>query len=173
MGVKITRHSGITSMLIAVMLATVLAALAFAAVPKEAQAAAPDNATTRAAIIKEARTYLGVPYVRGYPTPCSRSGVDCECLNRLVYAKFGVKLPITETGQAKVGVARSLSTIKPGDLMFWDENFNGVIDHTGMYYGKSSTGQHRVIHASTFTGNVTITEIRYLKGYKGARDILP
>lgn len=170
---KIERRGGRTRGLLAALLAVVLAALAFSAVAGEAGAAAPDNATTRAAIIAEARTYLNVPYVSGNPTPCSRSGVDCECLNRLVYAKFGVNLPKTEPEQAKVGVARSLSYIKPGDLMFWDENGNGVIDHTGMYYGKSSTGQHRVIHASNYWHKVVITEIQYLHGYKGARDVLP
>jgi hypothetical protein len=41
-----------------------------------------------------------------------------------------------------------------------------------MYYGKDSAGNRLVIHASTYTKDVTITQLKYLKGFSGARDVL-
>ena len=156
-----------------VAMAALIAVLAIAAGTAQQAQAAADTAANRDAVVQGARSYIGVKYVNGYPTPCSRTyGIDCECLNRLSYAKIGVSLPSTPEAQYKLGAYRSLAYLKKGDLVFWDEDYNGVVDHTGIYSGRDASGDHMVVHASTYFGKVVESQMKYIKNFKGGRDIL-
>jgi cell wall-associated NlpC family hydrolase len=54
-----------------------------------------------------------------------------------------------------------------GDLLFWSEDGSGNITHVGIAMGDGTT-----IHASSYAGEVTITDIGYISGYVGARRLL-
>jgi len=53
-------------------------------------------------------------------------------------------------------------------LVFFDEDGGGgPPTHVGIYMGNG-----RIVHASSFTGDVTETDIKYLKGFIGGRRLL-
>lgn len=90
---------------------------------------------TAAAIIANAKQYLGVPYVWGGTTP---AGFDCSGLVQYVFAANGISLPRTTYEQQAVVTPVSLDALQPGDLVFWGASAY----HVGIYIGD---GQY--IHA--------------------------
>jgi cell wall-associated NlpC family hydrolase len=85
---------------------------------------------TGAAVVADARKYLGIPYVWGGTNP--QVGLDCSGLTQRVYADLGVKLPRTAHEQARVGKAvPSLKLAKPGDLLA----FHNPATHIAIYIG--------------------------------------
>ncbi len=116
-------------------------------------------------VVRKAKNYLGVNYKWGACDPMRV--MSCTCLTKKTYAKFRVKLPITERGQWKAEPSRKVarSNLKPGDEVFFKENGGSSgIDHVGIY-----SGNGRLIHASNWCGDVCIGEMRYLDGYFGAK----
>ncbi|HKT00901.1 MAG TPA: transglycosylase SLT domain-containing protein [Rugosimonospora sp.] len=98
---------------------------------------------TGAAVVADARKYLGIPYVFGGTNPAT--GLDCSGLTQLVYRDLGIKLPRTAAEQAKVGQAvPSLAQAQPGDLLA----FNSPVTHIAIYIGNGMmiaaphTGDH-------------------------------
>ena len=57
--------------------------------------------------------------------------------------------------------------------MFFSEDHSGHITHTGIYAGKVESGQHMIIHASTYWHRVVENPMRYIEGCVGGRDVLP
>ena len=53
-----------------------------------------------------------------------------------------------------------------GDLVFFDEHGDGI-SHVGIY-----SGNGKLIHASSYFGKVTESEMKYIKGYVGATRLL-
>jgi cell wall-associated NlpC family hydrolase len=80
------------------------------------------------AVVAEAQTWLGTPYVYG---GASRSGVDCSGLTMAVFQQFGVQLPRTAAEQFGAGVPSSGAA---GDLVFGDFT-GGGIGHVGIAVG--------------------------------------
>ncbi len=106
----------------------------------------------RAALLRTARSYLGVPYVWGGTDP--RIGVDCSGLIQLVYGQHGVALPRVSADQARAGLpVASLAQAQPGDLVA----FGDPVDHIGIYLG-----QGLMLHAPNPGAVVTITPIKGL-----------
>ena len=59
------------------------------------------------------------------------------------------------------------ANLRPGDLVFFDENRNGRLqpwDHVGIY-----SGHRNLIHASSFFGRVVESKMKYIHGYWGAK----
>ena len=54
-----------------------------------------------------------------------------------------------------------------GDLVFFSEDHSGTPTHVGI-----ADGNGNVIHASDYYMDVTVTPIKYLTGYMGARRFL-
>ncbi|RWZ64514.1 NlpC/P60 family protein [Labedella populi] len=77
------------------------------------------------AVFQAALQYRGTPYVFGGSTP---SGFDCSGFVMYVYAKFGISLPHSVSGQAAVGTRIPLSEARPGDLVM-------MSGHDGFYAG--------------------------------------
>lgn len=174
----VTRHAGIPfawKIAFAGIALAILLLVAAGQTPRaEATTTARDTKANREQILKSARSFIGVKYVSGEPEPCSReSGVDCECLNRLVYRRFGINLPSTPEDQFHTGQRRSLERLRPGDLVFFSEDHSGNITHTGIYAGKDESGERMIIHASTYWHEVVEKPMSYVEGYAGGRDVLP
>lgn len=110
---------------------------------------APRQATG-AKIVREAETFLGVPYVWD---GLSRLGVDCSGLVKLVFQRFGVNLPHLAAGQAKYGVRVSRKNLKPGDLLFFGAQKNP--HHVAIYAGNG-----QMIEAPEQGVPVRITPVR-------------
>lgn len=109
------------------------------------------NGELGSAIVKTARHYIGIRYRYGGSTP---SGFDCSGLTQYVYRQYGISLPRSSAGQARLGGYVSRSELKPGDLVI----FPG---HVGIYAGGDS-----FIHAPRTGKRV---EVSSLSGYWGAR----
>ena len=117
------------------------------------QTEAEAQTATDAAVVAEAQSYIGAPYVAG--------GLDCSGFTSAVYASYGVSLPDDPAAQYSYGAP---SGAKAGDLVFFNEAGYGI-SHVGI-----ATGYGTIIHASTYYGAVVETPIEYIPGYVGAVD---
>lgn len=83
-----------------------------------------------AAVVDDARKYLGIPYLWGGTDPAR--GLDCSGLVQRVYGDLGYDLPRVAADQARVGTAvPSLDQAQPGDLLA----FGSPVHHIGIYIG--------------------------------------
>ena len=121
-------------------------------------------------VVRKARWHLGTRYVRSPPHPCKAyRKEDCSCHTKVVYRKFGRSLPDNPPDQWKRGTRVKKANLRPGDLVFFDENKNGKLqpwDHVGIY-----SGHGNLIHASGYFGEVVESKMRFIKGYWGAKRI--
>lgn len=125
---------------------------------EEPKAQNPQEALTQGlsqvqqSVLREAFTYLGVPYVWAGNT---RSGLDCSAFVKNVFATVGVTLPRHSGDQITVGRAVQGPDLQPGDRLYFDMKRVGRISHTGIYIGNglfihASSGQHKVAVDSIF-----------------------
>lgn len=129
--------------------ATFAQALAAAGTPATVPglSTAPGTATG-AAVVEDAKKYLGVPYVWGGTDP--KTGLDCSGLVQRVYKDLGIDLPRVAVDQGNAGTTvPNLAAAKPGDLLVMR---NGA--HIGIYMGNN-----QYIHAPQPGENVTIADI--------------
>ena len=118
-------------------------------------------------VLAVAQEHMGTPYVFSPPGPCTAfEAEDCSCFTMLVFGEFGISLPDSPGGQMGYGTPVS-GAPAAGDLLFWSEDGSGTITHVGIAMGDGTT-----IHASNYTGNVTITGIDAVPGYVGAERLL-
>ncbi len=91
-------------------------------------------------------------------------------LARSMRRAISSRLPDNPPDQCKRGTRiKKKSNLKPGDLVFLDENRNGRLqpwDHVGIYSGNGN-----LIHAPGYFGEVVESEMKKIKGYWGARRI--
>ncbi|MFJ5964368.1 C40 family peptidase [Bacillus sp. NPDC093026] len=101
-------------------------------------------------LVKDAMTYLGVPYVFGAADP--KVGFDCSGFLQYLFEKsLGIYLPRSAEQQWLVGEKVTLDQIQPGDFVFFSNTYKTGISHIGMYIGGD-----RFIHASR-SESVTIS----------------
>lgn len=110
-------------------------------------------------IMDEAKKYIGTPYVYGGSTP---TGFDCSGYVQYVYGKVGLTIPRT-TATQWAGLT-SISTPRPGDLVFFNTSGAGV-SHVGIYLGNN-----QFIHAGSTGVIIADMSNSYWKPkYLGAR----
>jgi cell wall-associated NlpC family hydrolase/peptidoglycan hydrolase CwlO-like protein len=117
-------------------------------------------------VLGEAKGWLGVPYDYSHSAGQTRKAVDCSAFTAAVYKRFGLALPDSPAGQMGMGTPVS-GTPKAGDLVFWSEDGSGVPTHVGIANGDGTT-----THSSSFTGEVSVTPMKYITGYLGARRLI-
>jgi peptidoglycan endopeptidase LytE len=131
--------------------------------PKPAPAPAPKP---KSSVVETAKQYLGYRYVSGGNSPSS--GFDCSGFVQYVYKQHGISLPRTASGQA--GVGTKVTSLVPGDLVFFTRNVEGGgIGHVGIYIGNNT-----FIHARNQKYGVTTNSMDfswYKDRYAGARRI--
>ena len=111
---------------------------------------------TGADIVRETRTWLGVPYKYG---GADRNGVDCSGLTMRVYEKFGISIPRTTSTQW--GAGKQVSSPAPGDLVFFGSGPNNI-SSVGIY-----TGPDEAIKATVPGENVRYVSISGVKNAVG------
>jgi len=121
--------------------------------PAETQTAAPTNGAVADKVLAEGAKYLGAKYVYGAST--SRTDAfDCSSFTLRAFKAVGISLPRTSASQAQVGTPVSLNALQKGDLVFFDTDYNGTINHVGIYAGNNT-----MINASTSKG-VSYTNLK-------------
>jgi LysM repeat protein len=85
-------------------------------------------------IINTGDNYLGTPYRYGSAFG-NTSTFDCSSFTSYVFSRHGITLPRTSSGQASAGTYVSKANLQKGDLVFYDTDFNGSINHVGIYAG--------------------------------------
>ena len=107
------------------------------------KAAAKRVATFGSRVIREAAEYHGTPYEYGATGP---SRFDCSGFTRFIFAKFGIYLPHSSSGQYSVVQHVANSDKRIGDLVFFHSS-GGHVYHVGIYAGGDE------IWAATHTGD--------------------
>ena len=109
-----------------------------------------DGKTDGGDVVREARKYLGVPYVWGGNNP--DIGLDCSSFVQHTFRDLGIKLPRVARDQAKEGTeVPSLAQAKPGDLIVTRGG-----GHIGIYLG-----DNKMIHAPRPGRGVEIVSLSY------------
>jgi cell wall-associated NlpC family hydrolase len=101
-------------------------------------------------VMQVSAKYVGVPYVFGGETP---AGFDCSGFVMFVYSQFGISLPHSVNGQARLGKIIKPEDALPGDLVIMnDHSHDGIYAGNGMFYHAPLRGD-KVKLAPIFTPN--------------------
>jgi peptidoglycan DL-endopeptidase LytE len=123
------------------------------ATPSENSAKAV-NSSLADRIIQIGEKYLGAKYLYG-ASPSRTDAFDCSSFTMRVFSEAGISLPRSSAAQSQVGTPVSFNQLQKGDLLFFDTDFNGTINHVGIYAGNG-----QMLNASTSKG-VSYTSIGY------------
>ena len=121
-------------------------------------------------LVRRARWHIGTPYRLSPPASCQAYvQEDCSCFTKIVLRHFKW-LPDSPVQQFQYGhKVKSRSNLERGDLVFFKESGRGQpITHVGMY-----SGNGHILHASSYSGSVVNSKMKYITGYYGARRIRP
>ena len=129
----------------------------------EAARLAEMTSTRRQEVVNYALQFVGNPYVYGGTS--LTNGTDCSGFTMSVYAHFGYGLPRTAAAQMQGLQSVDLSSIQPGDLLFY-RGSDGSIGHVTMYIGGG-----QVVHASSSTTGIIVSSVGYRTPCGAARVI--
>jgi cell wall-associated NlpC family hydrolase len=126
----------------------------------------PAGSAQGLAAVKAAESQIGVPYVWGGETP--GVGFDCSGLVQWAWAKAGFTIPRTTETQWPALHHISLTSLQPGDLLFY-YNLDGdnEVDHVVMYVGSGPWGTSTIIAAAHSGTDVELAPI-FTFGLEGA-----
>ena len=109
-------------------------------------------------ILETAKEFLGVKYVWAANGP---TAFDCSGFTKYVFEKHGVTIPRYSGHQAHIGIKVAYNELQKGDLVFFDTDKKGKVNHVGIYLGDD-----QFIHASSGGKKVMITSFIQKKFYK-------
>lgn len=122
------------------------------------------NGALARAIVAEARTWLGVPYVYG---GADRKGADCSGFLMTIFGEVaGIKLPRTTSQQREHCQPITKDELAVGDILFFSSRKSSKkVAHVAIYVGGG-----RMIHASSSRGVVEddINLKYYVERYLGS-----
>jgi cell wall-associated NlpC family hydrolase len=127
-----------------------------------------DSSKRGSKVYEKASEYLDTRYVLGNPDECILGEeMDCSCLTMAAYRKIGVDIPEDPDQQWDYG--RKVGKPRKGDLLFYREDGpERPITHVGIFARKG-----KILHASSYSGKVTIGKMRWPgDGYIGARRLV-
>ncbi len=101
-----------------------------------------------------AQQYLGNPYIWGGVDPVN--GSDCSGLTQYVYGSYGIQIPRVAQDQYTLGYEISLDQVQEGDLIFYDNEWDGEMDHVGIYIGDG-----KILHNASPETGVIISDMYY------------
>jgi cell wall-associated NlpC family hydrolase len=116
---------------------------------------APRLPRTAAAIVADARRFVGVRYLWG---GTSAFGFDCSGLLHLVFKSHGVLIPRDADAQAQRG--RAVTSLRPGDLLFFGRSH---VHHVALYVGGG-----KMLEAPNSSSRVRVVPLRR-DDFAGAR----
>lgn len=102
-------------------------------------------------IAANAMTLLGKPYMWGGSTVST--GFDCSGLIQYVLRSVGIAAPRTTWQQFGLGTVVAVSSLQPGDLVFFSTYANGPT-HVGIY-----VGNHRFVNALNSSTGVILSSL--------------
>ncbi|MGE7904356.1 LysM peptidoglycan-binding domain-containing protein [Peribacillus sp. NPDC094092] len=106
----------------------------------------PSKSTKADQVLAAGAKYMGARYVYGAST--SRTDAfDCSSFTLRAFQSAGISLPRNSVAQSHVGTTVSSKSLQKGDLVFFDTNNDGVINHVGIYAGNG-----QMLNASTSKG---------------------
>ena len=127
----------------------------------------PGQSSSADKVINIAKQQLGKTYVWGAEGP---NTFDCSGFTMYSFKNgAGVNLPRVSKEQSKYGTSVSKSNLQKGDLVFFDTDGDGVVNHVGIYIGNNE-----FIHASSGAGKVVISQFNsyYNSKFTNARRVL-
>ena len=83
----------------------------------------------RAAVLAEAKKYLGTPYLYGGSNP---GGFDCSGLLQYSFAQVGLSLPRISYDQLRTGSPKEIAKLSPGDFVGFGDG-----GHIALYLGNN------------------------------------
>lgn len=114
--------------------------------------AARATGSTGSDIARYACNFVGNPYKWGGTS--LTNGADCSGFTMSIYAQYGYSLPHSSSAQAGYGRSVSLSSVQPGDLIFY--RHGSSIGHVAIYIGGG-----RVVHAQSARTGITTSGMYY------------
>lgn len=110
---------------------------------------------TTLALIREAMSWIGTPYVYGGET---KDGADCSGFVMMTYKNaLGIKLPRTSADQGEFCERIDKKKLEVGDLVFFHAGKSDRVNHVGIYVGEG-----KFIHASSSRGvMISDLEMKY------------
>ncbi|MFP9099980.1 C40 family peptidase [Flavobacterium sp. RHBU_24] len=102
-------------------------------------------------IVNNALEFQGTPYRGGGTTT---AGMDCSGMVYATFQIFDITLPRSSASMAAgSGTEVKLENVKPGDLLFFDNNRrHRGINHVGMVTEVTAEGEVKFIHSSSSRG---------------------
>jgi peptidoglycan endopeptidase LytE len=104
------------------------------------------NSSLADRVIQIGEKYLGAKYLYG-ASPSRTDAFDCSSFTMRVFSEAGISLPRSSAAQSQVGKPVSFNQLQKGDLVFFDTDFNGTINHVGIYAGNG-----QMLNATTSKG---------------------
>lgn len=138
------------------------------ATPAVTKDARPRKTGKVAAILRTARSQLGIRYKWGGNSP--KTGFDCSGFTWYVFHQNGIDLPRISWQQFGTGSAVSYTDLRPGDLIFHKVEKKakslhvGIVSNRGTFYHAPSSGK-RVMESS-------LKNAYWKKHFVGARRVL-
>lgn len=131
-----------------------------------ASAGGSPRTSTDNRMMDEIDSWMGTPYLYSGE---SRSGVDCSAFTQAVFGSVNIAIPRTASQQAAAAETINPSTLKFGDLIFFNTSGSGI-SHVGIYIGNgffahasSSRGVVRESLSKEYYSNRIVSVGRFLE----------